>query len=74
MCFRPPTVEMKDNVCPNCGAQAMLGARKCSKCGADLSQKVAATGTPAAHGAPGAPAVPTPIAAPSAPSVSQKLQ
>ena len=74
MCFRPPTVDAKDNVCPNCGAQAMLGARKCSKCGADLLQKIAATDTPAAHGAPGAPAAPKPIAAPSAPSAPQGLR
>ena len=58
MCFRPPTVEMEKNFCPECGAEAMLGARKCRQCGAELSQSATATGTPEAHGAPQAPGAP----------------
>lgn len=68
MCFRPPTVELEKNVCPNCGAEAMLGARKCAQCGADLAQAVTAAGTPEAHGAPGAPQAPKAPKAPGAPN------
>lgn len=67
MCFRPPTTEMAANTCPNCGAEAMLGARKCKQCGGDLTQSVAAADTPDAWGAPGAPSAPSAPSAPGAP-------
>lgn len=67
MCFRPPTVELEKNVCPSCGAEAMLGARRCAQCGTDLTQAVAAAGTPEAHGAPQAPGAPAAPKAPGAP-------
>lgn len=84
MCFRPPSAEGGQRVCPSCYMLVVPNAEgKCPECGAimqrdeDLSAPGAPTaGAPAAPkapGVPGAPAVPAPPKAPSAPSVPSGL-
>jgi len=34
MCFRPPTVDLTDTICPLCGHENFIGVTKCAQCGA----------------------------------------
>lgn len=38
MCFRPPQVKKRVR-CPKCGFLTNEGDKKCSKCGAEITQK-----------------------------------
>jgi hypothetical protein len=45
MCFRPPTVEMADTKCSQCGHENFIGVTKCSQCGASLNATPLGTGS-----------------------------
>lgn len=68
MCFRPPTAEAGEIVCPHCYIVAEPDAQgKCPECGG-LMREPAGTPAPAVPGAPAAPAAPGAPKPPSAPS------
>ncbi|MEF9841234.1 MAG: hypothetical protein RR773_01575 [Raoultibacter sp.] len=74
MCFRPPSAEGGQRVCPSCYMLVVPDAEgKCPECGVIMQRDddLPASGTPApaAPKAPGAPAAPMAPKAPGAPSV-----
>ena len=70
MCFRPPTVELGDNNCPECGAELYSGAQPGRECGAKLGGG-AAVPTVAAVAAPKPLKTAAPPNAPKAPGPTQ---
>ncbi|HEY3345568.1 MAG TPA: zinc-ribbon domain-containing protein [Anaerolineaceae bacterium] len=68
MCFRPPSVEKKENKCPKCGTVNPQEAAVCINCGAELPKAPPPPGVPAAGaGAPPPGGVTPPKAPPAAP-------
>lgn len=65
MCFRPPSVESGESVCPGCYVVVLPNAEgKCPECGALMAtppgvpRGPSESGPPAASKAPGAPKIP----------------
>ena len=71
MCFRPPTAEAGEVVCPGCYIVAEPNPDgPCPECGAMMRKpqdQAAAPGAPSAPAAPGAPKAPVPPKAPGGP-------
>ncbi|MCI8469573.1 MAG: zinc-ribbon domain-containing protein [Eggerthellaceae bacterium] len=80
MCFRPPSIDLDDVPCSQCGAKVPAGAKECPECGAPqaLNAAVAPPSVPSmggiqvpggvkppvAPGTPQAPGAPKPPTAP----------